>query len=265
MDFLLAKLLPTFFYPLSLALLLQFAALLGRQRRWSPWVSAAALLLLWVASMPWVSRSMERQIEQRALALVPPILPKADAVLVLGGGVLAPLPPRRGVEISDAGDRLLTGVQLMRENKAQWLLVSGGVVSLRGQDPAPPEAQSAATLARWLGVDADRILMSDQARNTAEEARALQTIATARNWRSVLLVTSARHLPRSVATFRRLTALKIVPVACDFHVISQASTGSGTAASLLDDVLPNAGALSNTSTNLRELMGLVVYKLRGWS
>jgi hypothetical protein len=71
MDFLLAKLLPTFFYPLSLALLLQFAALLGRQRRWSPWVSAAALLLLWVASMPWVSRSMERQIEQRALALVP--------------------------------------------------------------------------------------------------------------------------------------------------------------------------------------------------
>ena len=71
MDFLLAKLLPTFFYPLSLALLLQVAALLGRQRRWSPWVSAAALLLLWVASMPWVSRSMQRQIEQRALALVP--------------------------------------------------------------------------------------------------------------------------------------------------------------------------------------------------
>ena len=120
-------------------------------------------------------------------------------------------------------------------------------------------------MARWLGVDANRILMSDQARNTAEEARALQTIAKARNWHSVLLVTSARHLPRSVATFRQLTALKIVPVACDFHVVNQASTGSGTAASLLDDVLPSAGALSNTSTNLRELMGLVVYKLRGWS
>jgi uncharacterized SAM-binding protein YcdF (DUF218 family) len=264
MDFLLAKLLPTFFFPLSLALLLQVAALLGRQRRWSPWVSSAALLLLWVASMPWVSRSMQRQIEQRALALVPTVLPKADAVLVLGGGVLAPLRPRRGVEISDAGDRLLTGVQLMREQKAQWLLVSGGVVSLRGQDPAPPEAQSAATLARWLGVEADRILMSDQARNTAEEARALQAIATARNWHSVLLVTSARHLPRSVATFRHLTSLKIVPVACDFQVVNQTS-GRGTAASLLDDVLPSAGALSNTSTNLRELMGLVVYKLRGWS
>jgi hypothetical protein len=68
-----------------------------------------------------------------------------------------------------------------------------------------------------------------------------------------------------VATFRQLTALKIVPVACDFQVVNQASTGSGTAASLLDDVLPSAGALSNTSTNLRELMGLVVYKLRGWS
>jgi uncharacterized SAM-binding protein YcdF (DUF218 family) len=265
MDFLLAKLLPTFFYPLSLVLLLQGAALLGRQRRWSPWVSAAALLLLWVASMPWVSRSMERQMEQRALALVPPVLPQADAVLVLGGGVLAPLPPRRGVEMSDAGDRLLTGVQLRREGKAPGLLVSGGVVSLRGQDPAPPEAQSAATLARWMGVEPNRILMSDQARNTAEEARALQAIATARHWHSVLLVTSARHLPRSVATFRHLTDLKIVPVACDFQVVNQAGAGRGTAASLLDDVLPSAGALANTSTNLRELMGLVVYKLRGWS
>ncbi len=265
MDFLLAKLLPTFFYPLSVALLLQGAALMGRQRRWSPWVSGTALLLLWVTSMPWVSRSLERQMEQRALALVPHVIPRADAVLVLGGGVLAPLPPRRGVEISDAGDRLLTGVQLIREGKAPWLLVSGGVVSLRGQDPAPPEAQSAATLARWMGVDADRILLSDQARNTAEEARALRAIAASRNWHSVLLVTSARHLPRSVATFRHLTDLNIVPVACDFQVVDQGRGGHATAASLLDDVLPSAGALANTSTNLRELMGLAVYRLRGWS
>ena len=114
-------------------------------------------------------------------------------------------------------------------------------------------------------MEPNRILMNDQARNTAEEARALQAIATARKWHSVLLVTSARHLPRSVSTFRHLTGLTIVPVACDFQVIHQGSTGHGTGASLLDDVLPSAGALSNTSTNLRELMGLVVYKLRGWS
>ena len=84
--------------------------------------------------------------------------------------------------------------------------------------PASSQARSAADLAGSLGVPADRILLSEQGRNTAEEARALDRMARAREWRSVLLVTSATHLPRSVATFRRLTGLTIIPVACDFQL-----------------------------------------------
>ena len=118
------------------------------------------------------------------------------------------------MEVGEAGDRLLTGVDLMRQGRAPWLLVSGGRVSFAADDPASSEARSAAALARTLGVPQGQILLSEQARTTAEEASALNEMARRRGWRSVLLVTSATHLPRSVATFRHLTDLTIVPVAC---------------------------------------------------
>lgn len=147
MGLLLSKLLPQLLYPLGAALLLQLLGLLGHRRRWGSLCSLAGIALLWLASMPWLSRQLIWALEERAARLTPDPLPRADAVLVLGGGLLPPLPPRRGVEVSDAGDRLLTGIDLIREGKAPWLLVSGGRVSFTAADPAPPEADSAALLA----------------------------------------------------------------------------------------------------------------------
>jgi uncharacterized SAM-binding protein YcdF (DUF218 family) len=143
-------------------------------------------------------------------------------------------------------------------------VLSGGRTSLRRDDPAPPEARSAAGLARWLGVSGERIVLSETARTTAEEARALETLARRRGWRSVLLVTSATHLPRSVATFRRLTTLMITPVACDYLYAASDRGGTPTLASGIQDLLPDAGALNLTSVAVREGIGLIVYRLRGW-
>jgi uncharacterized SAM-binding protein YcdF (DUF218 family) len=265
MGFLLSKLLPPLLMPLGLALLLQVGGLLGRRRRWGPWLSWGGLALLWLASMPLVSRQLIRGLEEQAARISPAVLPRADVVLVLGGGLSPALPPRRGVEVGEAGDRLLTGVELMRQGKAPWLLLSGGKVSFNADDPAPPEARSAAALAGRLGVPTQRIVLSEAARNTAEEAQALQEMAERRGWRRVLLVTSATHLPRSLATFRRLTDLTIIPVACDFQLPARGSMGRPTLAGALMDLQPSASALAGTSQALRELMGLAAYRLRGWS
>lgn len=265
MGFLLSKLLPLTIYPLGLALLLQLAGLVGHRRSWGPWLSGTGLALLWLASLPLVSRELTWALEERASRLTPARLPRADAVLVLGGGLRPALPPRRGVEVGEAGDRLLTGVELLRQGLAPALLVSGGRVSFTAGDPASSEAGSAARLARWLGVPAERIVLSPEARTTGEEALALTAIARQRGWRSVLLVTSATHLPRSLATFRRLTALTIVPVACDYQLPQRALMGATTPSSLLLSLVPNADALAQTSVSLKEVIGLAVYRLRGWS
>lgn len=265
MGFLLSKLLPLGLYPLGLALLLQIAGLLARQRRLGPALSAAGIVLLWLASTPLLSRQLVWGLEEPAARLTPSPLPRADAVLVLGGGLRPALPPRQGVEVNEAGDRLLRAVALMREGKAPWLLVSGGRVSFMANDPAVGEARLAKALATSLGVAADRIVTSEEGRNTAEEAGALVRVARQRGWSSLLLVTSATHLSRSLATLRRAAPeLRIIPVACDFQLADRSSFGTPTLAGSVLSVLPSAEALVLTTTALREHLGLLAYRLRGW-
>lgn len=274
MGFLLSKLLPLALYPLGLALLLLSAALLGRRRRWGVWLGGSGLLLLWLASLPLISRELIWSLEERASRLVPSPLPRADAVLVLGGGVRPALAPRRQVELAEAGDRLLTGIDLLRRGRAPLLVVSGGRVGFTAADPSPPEAESAARLALALGVPPQRLLRNlgpgpEGPRNTGEEAEALAALARRRGWRSLLLVTSASHLPRALATFqRRLPAdldLHLIPVACDYLLPARGHSGQLTPASLLLDLLPSAEALAGTTLALREHAGLLVYRLRGWA
>lgn len=274
MDFLLSKLLPPLLYPLGLAVLLQLAALLGRRRRWAPWLSGGGLALLWLASMPLISRQLVWSLEEQASRLTPHQLPKADAVLVLGGGIRPALPPRRDVEVSEAGDRLLTGIALLRQGRAPLLVVSGGRVAFTGGDPAPPEARSAARLARELGVPPQRILMlqgpgPNGPRNTAEEARTLAPMAKGKGWHSLLLVTSATHLPRALATFRHnlpaSSGLTVIPVACDYQLPQRRWFGSPTPSSVVKDLLPNSEDLDRTTVVLKEHLGLLIYRLRGWA
>jgi len=265
MGFLLSKLLPLLVYPLGLSLVLLLTAQLGRGRRWSGWLGGGGIALLWISAMPLTARQLVWGLEERSAALTPAALPRADAVVVLGGGLQSPLPPRTSVEVSEAGDRLLTGVRLMRQERAPLLLVTGGKVTFRQDDPAPPEAEAARNLAIELGVPADLILMRDQARTTAEEVEAVDGLARQRGWRSVILVTSAIHMPRSLATFHRRTALEVIPVACDYLLPARTQLGAATPGSLLGSLLPDAGSLQLSTLVIKEHLGLLVYRLKGWS
>lgn len=265
MGFLLSKLLPQLLYPLGLGLLLLLASQLGRPRRWASGLGAAGIALLWVGAMPLTARELVWGLEERSAALTPRTIPSTDAIVVLGGGLRAGVPPRAGVELNEAGDRLLTGVRLFRSGRAPVLLLSGGRVSFTDDDPTPPEAISARQLAMELGVPADRIRMSAQARTTAEEARDLARLGHAGGWRSVLLVTSALHMPRALATMRRGTNLTVVPIACDYQLPRRSGMGTSTVGSVLLSLLPDAGSLALSSQALKEHLGLLVYRLKGWS
>jgi uncharacterized SAM-binding protein YcdF (DUF218 family) len=268
MGFLLSKLLPLFVYPLGLGLLLQLAGLgaAGRGRRQlGLGLSGAGLGLVWLFAMPFTSRQLIWGLEERAAALTPAVIPQADAVVVLGGGLRPALAPRPGVEVSEAGDRLLTGLRLLRQHKAPLLVASGGRVSFTSGDPAPPEAFWARDLALELGLPADRILLNPGSRTTAEEARDIGALGRQRGWRRVLLVTSAFHMPRSLASFRQRSGLAVIPVACDYQLPKRALHGATTPGSALIDLTPDAGALQMSSMALKEHLGLLLYRLKGWS
>lgn len=265
MGFLLSKLLPLGLYPLGLALLL----LLGREaagpRRWGRRLGWSGVALLWVCAMPFTSRQLIWGLEERSAALAPADPPSADAVVVLGGGLRPALPPRRGVEVGEAGDRLLTAVRLLRQGKAPLLITSGGRVHFTAGPAPPPEAEWARDLAIELGLAPQRILLNAGSRTTAEEARDIGALARQRQWNRVLLVTSASHMPRALATFGRRSGLEVVAVPTDFQLPERSRYGDPTPGSLLLSLVPDAEALYLSTVMLKEHLGLLVYRLRGWS
>jgi uncharacterized SAM-binding protein YcdF (DUF218 family) len=264
MGFLLTKLLPELLYPLGLGLALALAGLLGRRRRWGPGLSAAGLGVIWLFALPPTSRQLIRGLEERGAALMPAVMPQADAVVVLGGGLRPPLPPRAGVEVAEGGDRLLTGLRLLRQGKAAVLVTSGGAVSFRADDPAPPEALWARDLAVELGVPGERILLNTRSGTTAEEAQDIGELGRRLGWRRVLLVTSAYHLPRALESFQRRSGLEVIPVATDFLQPGRGQQGRPTAASLVMDLLPSAKALDLSTVAIKEHLGSITYRLVDW-
>jgi uncharacterized SAM-binding protein YcdF (DUF218 family) len=81
----------------------------------------------------------------------------------------------------------------------------------------------------------------------------------------VLLVTSAFHMPRSLATFQQRSGLTVVPVACDYQLPDRAHYGQPTMGNTLKSLLPDAEALYLSTVALKEHLGLAVYRLRNWS
>ena len=133
MGFFLSKLLPQLIYPLGLGLVLQLIAISSHKHHWALPHSITGWLVIAVPAMPVVSDALLRQLEDQATALTPRSIPQADAVLVLGGGI-RPAPTKGlGVEVNEAGDRLLCGVRLWRQGKAPVLITSGARVSFQRQ------------------------------------------------------------------------------------------------------------------------------------
>lgn len=258
----LSKLLPLFLYPLGLACVLMLVALVTLWKRPLRAASALALalIILLVGSNGWVSRELVRSLEWQNIP--PPELPQADAIVVLGGGINPPFPPRPWVSLSEGGDRVIHAARLYQQKKAPLVIVSGGRNDWRGT--GTPESVDMAAVLTWLGVPKGAILQDPDSLNTYENAVNVRKILDSRGIRRVLLVTSAIHMPRSLLIFKH-QKIAAIPAPTDFFVTAndlqeQQSTPQGE----LLNLLPDADRLQQSTRALKEYVGLVVYRLRGW-
>ncbi len=258
----LSKLLPLFLYPLGLACVLLVVALVmsWRRPRWVPVPVALALIVLLLASNSWVANGLVRSLEWQQIPAGE--LPTADAIVVLGGATKSAFPPRPGVDVSEEGDRVLYGAQLYREGKAPLVIASGGRIAWRGGGPS--ESADMAEILKTLGVPTTAILQDPTSLNTYQNAVNVRQIMKERGIRRVLLVTSAMHMPRSLRIFQR-QGIEAIPAPTDFLVTQQESeepnsSPQATALSLLPDV----DRLEKTTRVLKEYIGMVIYRLRGW-
>jgi uncharacterized SAM-binding protein YcdF (DUF218 family) len=254
----LSKLLPALVFPPGLTILLLLAAAILRKRR--PRLATAvvmvAIVSLYALSIELVAGALQRNLESSYPAVDISTLPKSDAIVVLGGYLHPAGGSRRYNEFTEASDRIWMGAMLYRAGKAPFILLTGGNVGFLGTRGTPEAVAAKQVLEQW-GVPEQAILVEPRSLNTHENAAFSKVILTARGARQLLLVTSAMHMQRAAAIFRR-EGMEVTPVATDYQ------TGWGEP-DLLFQFVPDADALAHSKNALREWIGLTVYRLRGWA
>ncbi len=257
-----SKLLPLFLYPTGLICLLLLVALIFRSRRWAWWPVVLALAVLWLGGNRLISMSLVRSLEWRHLT--PAVQPDVDALVVLGGGTRPGTWPRPIDETSEAGDRLIYAAYLYQQGVAPRLVLSGGGVPVDGPI-VKPEAVSMAEILEIMGVPPNALWLETNSRNTYENAVETKKLLEPEGIDQIGLVTSATHMPRSVAIFDK-QGFDVIPLPTDF-LVTQVDWDyyfSPDPAIQIFNLIPTAENLDRTTRALKEYIGILVYRLRGW-
>lgn len=175
---------------------------------------------------------------------------EADAIVVLSGMIRA-IETKVGFkyELTEASDRILAGVELLKEKRAPVLVLTQGKLPW---SMGLSEGEYLRTLAIRLGVPKTRIVLTELVQNTDQEAKAVKKIFPTRDSR-VILVTSAYHMPRAIKVFEA-AGLNVTPFAVDFL--------NGASSVTIMDFIPAVSALSDNSFFFREMLGRFFYRLK---
>jgi uncharacterized SAM-binding protein YcdF (DUF218 family) len=237
--------------PLGTALVIGVAGLLlSRLRRVGTALVALALSWLCFWSLPAVSDALAQHVEAPYPPLRAEALPKAQAIVVLGGGMEPASPGYPYANLNLAADRVWHAARVFKAGRAPLIVASGG------SDPTVTpvsEAQAMTGLLADLGVPRSAILEEGRSRNTRENAEFTAQLLAARKVHTILLVTSALHMRRSVAEFERV-GFQVLPAATD-HTQPNASG--------LQAWLPKADALDQSGRAMKEIVGEWVVRVRG--
>jgi uncharacterized SAM-binding protein YcdF (DUF218 family) len=181
--------------------------------------------------------------------------PVCDAVIMLGGIHRASAYDAFGFDLGNGADRIVTAVELMRLRKAKTLVLSGGV-SLAGKEKTNPAVLFQKWFVSW-DIPAGQVVYLAPCRNTWEEALAVKELARQQKWSRLLLVSSAYHLRRAEAVFKK-TGLDVTSVGCDFQVVG---TEKGTQFS---GPVPRSVPIGQLECYLHEELGWWLYRANGW-
>lgn len=219
------------------------AAPRSARRAWAAAITVTAAL--WIAMTPLASTLLARAVEApRPTVDVGALTGRDDvALVVLGSSVDAPhdgLPAR---ELLDAAGtaRALGAVRWYRALRPRAVILSGRVSGTRPD----ASARAMADLLTAAGVPDDRLWAETGSRNTRENAALSVRLGRARGVRHFVVVTSALHMPRSLAEFRRAG---VAPLAAPVDVDDLRLRGAS-------DLLPSGYGLGRTHAVMHEVLG----------
>ena len=144
----------------------------------------------------------------RRMAVTSGQLEQADAIVVLGAGVMP-----TGILTDESMRRFVAGVELYKRGMAPVFVVSGPG---RAEAPVPTEASLRAKLAETMGIPPAAILLEGAVNSTRDESVRIAQKLRARNATRILLVTESLHMRRAKLVFER-EGLRVQPaVSADY-------------------------------------------------
>jgi uncharacterized SAM-binding protein YcdF (DUF218 family) len=225
--------------------------LVSRGRRGKVLVGISLLGFLVLAVAP-IGPAMVLALEER---FPRPQLPeRIDGILVLGGAVDPALSLSYGETVfGSAVARVLAGIALARRYPEAKLALIGGE---GGFVPVGlPESRATSGFVLEQGIVPERVILEERSRSTHEnavDAKELIRPAPGATW---ILITSAYHMPRSIASFDAV-GWPVIPYPVDYRIDPR--TGLRANFNLLD-------GLSAATLASKEWAGLLGYRLMGWT
>ncbi len=255
--FLFKKIVGPLLFPLPLVALLLILGLIflwftRRQKAGKVLVSAGAF---WLVSLsfgtfaPWTLAPLERQ--HQPLLMASSVSTQENPIkwiVVLGGGGAFSSQLPGASQLSPATlARLVEGIRLQRQIPAAKLILSEGAIF----DPVPV-ADVMGSVAQDLGVASDAMILERQSQDTEGQAQLIRPMVGNDRF---ILVTSAAHMPRSIALFRKVG---LNPIAAPTDYRSSAREGLRPSS-----FYPSASELRKAELAMHEYMGLVWARIRG--
>ena len=163
-------------------------------------------------------------------------------VVLSGGGGLQPDLPLTSQLSSETIVRMVEGIRLVRFLPYTKLLISGG----------EEEALLMTQLALDLGVGKEAMLVESEGRDTKDQANNIRLLI---GDDPIILVTSASHMPRSVALFEK-QGFTLLPAPTGYLTRNSPGISRG-------DFFPSARNLMRAERTTYELLGITWAWIRG--
>ena len=125
-------------------------------------------------------------------------------IIMLGGSIDTHISLDRGqVTLNEAGERVTTVAALSRQFPNARILISSGANASHSESVlVVSEAALVRNILADLGVEASRIELEESSRDTMQNGEQSLLIAKPQPNETWVLVTSASHMPRAIASFR---------------------------------------------------------------
>lgn len=221
---------------------------LGRAAR----ILSALLLIIggWTPLGPAALMLLENRFPQ------PKLVEPITGIIMLGGSVNTHITAdREQIALNDAGERVTTMAALSRQFPQARILISSGANAGHTLTAQPiTEAALVRDMLVGLGVEASRIEVEGQSRDTRENAEQSLRLAKPLPNQTWVLVTSASHMPRAVASFSAV-GFTVVPYPVDYR-----TQGPGNLRRPTGSIAEGLQALNLAA---HEWLGLIMYRLAG--